>query len=198
RALNTGRSGTRNQCHEISEPSCETLMKCQYCDKPATFHITELTEPDGPQVLHLCEQHARNVLQKGEPTPVSSVAGALAKQLQLGQTKEELRKLDQKECPVCGITFFEFRNSGRLGCPLDYDHFEADLKPLLINIHDSLEHTGKRPTRAAATADSQADLIRLRKEMEAAVEREEYERASELRDQINAIQGEPKRRGNAI
>jgi len=170
-------------------------MKCQYCDKPATFHITELTEPDGPQVLHLCEQHARNVLQKGEPTPVSSVAGALAKQLQLGQTKEELRKLDQKECPVCGITFFEFRNSGRLGCPLDYD---ADLKPLLINIHDSLEHTGKRPTRAAATADSQADLIRLRKEMEAAVEREEYERASELRDQINAIQGEPKRRGNAI
>ncbi|KLU07079.1 Nucleotide excision repair protein, with UvrB/UvrC motif [Rhodopirellula islandica] len=173
-------------------------MKCQYCDKPATFHITELTEPDGPQVLHLCEQHARNVLQKGEPTPVSSVAGALAKQLQLGQTKEELRKLDQKECPVCGITFFEFRNSGRLGCPLDYDFFEADLKPLLLNIHDSLEHTGKRPTRAAATADSQADLIRLRKEMEAAVDREEYERASELRDQINAIQGEPKRRGNAI
>ncbi|MEO9590871.1 UvrB/UvrC motif-containing protein, partial [Rhodopirellula bahusiensis] len=78
-----------------------------------------------------------------------------------------------------------------------YDFFEADLKPLLLNIHDSLEHTGKRPTRAAATADSQADLIRLRKEMEAAVDREEYERASELRDQINAIQGEPKRRGNA-
>ena len=104
-------------------------MKCQYCEKPATFHITELTGDDGPQVLHLCEQHARSMLQKNESSPIASVAGALSQQLQLGQTKEELEELDQKECPVCGITFFEFRNSGRLGCPMDYTHFESDLAP---------------------------------------------------------------------
>lgn len=166
-------------------------MKCQYCDKPATFHITELTQPGGPQVLHLCEQHAKNVLQNQNPSPMATVAGALAKQLQLGQTKEELRELDQKECPICGITFFEFRNSGRLGCPLDYTHFESDLTPLLVNIHDSLEHVGKRPRRAAATADSQGELIQLRKKMEQAVAREDYEIASQLRDQIREMQGKP-------
>lgn len=170
-------------------------MKCQYCDKPATFHITELTQPGGPQILHLCEQHARTVLQKEEPSPIKTITGALAKQLQLGQTKEELRKLDQKECPACGITFFEFRNSGRLGCPMDYIHFESDLTPLLVNIHDSLEHTGKRPSRAAANVDAQAELISLRKEMEAAVTREDYEKASKIRDQINEIQGDPKHPG---
>ena len=44
-------------------------MKCQKCDKPATFHITELTEGK-PQELHLCEEHAREYLtQSGdEPT----------------------------------------------------------------------------------------------------------------------------------
>lgn len=171
-------------------------MKCQYCDKPATFHITELTQPGGPQVLHLCEQHARNVLQKEEASPIKTITGALAKQLQLGQTKEELQKLDQKECPVCGITFFEFRNSGRLGCPMDYTHFEDDLTPLLVNIHDALEHNGKRPSRAAATVDQQAELIALRKEMETAVAREDYESASALRDKINEIQGDPAHPGS--
>lgn len=173
-------------------------MKCQYCDKPATFHITELTEPGGPQILHLCEHHARTVLQKEEPSPIKTITGALAKQLQLGQTKEELRKLDKKECPSCGITFFEFRNSGRLGCPMDYSYFESDLTPLLVNIHDALEHTGKRPSRAAANVDAQAELISLRKEMEAAVLSENYERASEIRDKISEIQGDPKHPGSVV
>ncbi|QDT03348.1 UvrB/uvrC motif protein [Rubripirellula lacrimiformis] len=163
-------------------------MKCQYCEKPATFHITELTEPNGPQVMHLCEEHARGFLQKDSSSPAVSVAGALAKQLNLGQTKKELAELDQKECPVCGISFFEFRNTGRLGCPYDYTHFESDLEPLLTNIHDSLEHCGKKPRRAAASADSQATMIQLRREMEEAVEREDYERASEIRDELKQIE----------
>jgi protein arginine kinase activator len=33
-------------------------------------------------------------------------------------------------------------------------------------------------------------LIRLRRELEASVEREEYERASELRDQIKSLEQE--------
>ena len=165
-------------------------MKCQYCEKPATFHITELTEPSGPLVMHLCEEHARVHLQKEEASPTVSIAGVLAKQLQLGQSKQELAELDKKECPVCGISFFEFRNTGRLGCPYDYTHFDSDLQHLLTNIHDSTEHRGKHPRRAAASADSQAQMIQLRREMEEAVEREDYERASEIRDQLKKFEGD--------
>ena len=163
-------------------------MKCQYCEKPATFHITELTEPAGPQVMHLCEEHARGFLQKEAASPTASITGALAKQLNLGQTKQELAELDQKECPVCGISFFEFRNTGRLGCPFDYTHFANDLMPLLVNIHDAVEHVGKRPRRAAASADTAAQMIQLRREMEEAVEQEDYERASEIRDELKRIE----------
>ncbi|TWU08287.1 UvrB/UvrC motif-containing protein [Stieleria varia] len=161
-------------------------MKCQYCEKPATFHITELTEPTGPQVMHLCEEHAKTFLNKDPSSGVASIAGVLANQL--GQSKEELEELDQKECPVCGISFFEFRNSGRLGCPYDYTHFETDLQPLLRNVHDKLEHVGKRPKRAAASADSQAKMIQLRREMEEAIEREDYERASKIRDELRSME----------
>ena len=162
-------------------------MKCQYCEKPATFHITEITETSGSQVMHLCEEHARGFLQKEEANPVASIASALAKQLDLGQTKKDLEELDQKACPVCGISFLEFRNTGRLGCPFDYSHFAADLLPLMTNIHESVEHVGKRPRRSAA-ADSQALMIQLRREMEEAVEREDYERASEIRDELKRME----------
>ena len=59
---------------------------------------------------------------------------------------------------------------------------------MLINIHDSTEHSGKRPRRAAASADSQAQMIQLRREMEEAIEREDYERASEIRDDLKRIE----------
>jgi protein arginine kinase activator len=169
----------------------ERNMKCQKCEKPATFHITELT---GPQVqeLHLCEDHARQYLTQSDDSPEApaSLAGVLAQQLKVGQTAEELARLDQRTCPVCGITFYEFRNQGRLGCPHDYVCFEQELEPLIVNIHGDRKHVGKRPKRGAEGTDRRTDLIRLRREMREAVEREEYERASKHRDEIKKIEEE--------
>ncbi len=161
-------------------------MKCQHCEKPATFHITEVLGPDGPQVLHLCEEHAKSFLTQGTQNPAAAVAGALVKQFKLGGAAAA--DADQKECPVCGITFYEFRNAGRLGCPYDYTHFQEELEPLLTNIHDGIEHVGKRPQRVAMSADSQAELIQLRRQMEEAVEREDYELASQIRDKIKKLE----------
>jgi protein arginine kinase activator len=165
-------------------------MKCQQCDKPATFHITELTGGK-PQELHLCEDHARQYLtaSANEPTPVAGMAAALAHQMAVGQTADELSRLDQQACPVCGITFYEFRSQGRLGCPYDYVAFKAQLDPLIVSIHDQLEHVGKRPRRSGGS-QSRTQLIRLRREMKEAIDEERYERASQLRDEIQQIEGE--------
>ncbi len=167
-------------------------MKCQHCEKPATFHITELTEPTGPVMVHLCEEHARVYLsQEGPESNTSALAGMLAKQLKLEQTAEQLAQLDKKTCPVCGITFAEFRQAGRLGCAYDYVCFQSDLEPLLLNIHGSKSHAGKRPTRNSGSPNRQHKLIQLRREMQEAISQEQYERAGELRDKIKRIeQGE--------
>jgi protein arginine kinase activator len=163
-------------------------MKCHQCEKPATFHITELTGGK-PQELHLCEEHAREYLTESDPEPSSAanLAGALAQQL-VGGTAEELARLDQQACPICGITFFEFRNQGRLGCPHDYICFEKELDPLILNIHGESAHTGKRPQRSPANTDRQTELIRLRREMKDAIQGEDYEKASQLRDEIRQIE----------
>lgn len=172
-------------------------MKCQQCDRPATFHITELTGGK-PQELHLCEDHARQYLTSSASEPANSggMAAALAQQVQqmaIGQTAEELAHLDQQACPVCGMTFYEFRSQGRLGCPHDYVAFQNQLEPLILNVHGESEHVGKRPRRAPAGSEKRTQLIRLRREMKEAIESEKYERASEIRDEIRRIETE----GNA-
>lgn len=164
-------------------------MKCQRCEKPATFHITELTGGT-VQEIHLCADHAHDYLtpeQQGDDDE-SSLTNVLSQQLKVGQTAEELARLDQQACPMCGITFYEFRQAGRLGCPHDYTCFEQELEPLVVNIHGDTVHKGKRPKRHARTADQQTEIIRIRREMKEAIDKEDYERASELRDQIQAIE----------
>ena len=167
-------------------------MKCDRCDKQATFHITErVGEQEHWEERHLCENCARDYLSKPSEADIqSSLASALAQHLKIGQTAEELAKLDQQKCPMCGISFLEFRSHGRLGCPHDYLCFEPQLMPLIENIHGEKVHTGKRPRRVAKGHDQQTQLIRLRKEMQKAVQKEDYERASQLRDEIRELEGD--------
>ena len=85
---------------------------------------------------------------------------------------------DKQVCPVCQVTFLEFRNSGRLGCPYDYEVFRDELMPLLENIHGETRHSGKVPRRAPRNTQQQTTLIQLRNELKRAVAAEDYEVAA--------------------
>jgi protein-arginine kinase activator protein McsA len=93
-------------------------------------------------------------------------------------------------CPACGLTFADFRASGRLGCHQDYEHFKKQLLPLLEKIHGATQHTGKIPLRLGQRVEKQKVLTALRKDLNAAIQREEYERAAELRDKIKVLEGQ--------
>jgi protein arginine kinase activator len=138
-------------------------MKCQKCEKPATFHITDLTG-DELLALHLCPDCAKHYLQTDEtPDDAPVVSGVLQQQLKLEQ-------------------------AGRLGCPHDYVFFGTELEPLLINVHGESKHVGKHPKRGVHDTESQTELIRLRRQMKEVVEQEDYEKATELRDRIKQIE----------
>jgi protein arginine kinase activator len=166
-------------------------MKCQFCAKAATIHITELSEGDVSEA-HLCEFHAREYLTNKEqaekaqgPTdPAQQKIQAAA----AGLEPDELARADKKSCPMCGMTFREFRSAGRLGCPHDYRCFEEQLVPLVQGIHGEVEHTGKRSSRGAGASRQRSELVRLRRQMREAIAREQYERASDLRDRIRGIE----------
>lgn len=166
-------------------------MRCQKCSKPATYHITDL-DPEKPgkyHEYHYCDEHALQHLAPpatgGDTLPV----GQIAKDL-IGGGSREPSPADKQTCPVCQITFLEFRNTGRLGCPHDYEVFRDELMPLLENIHDDTRHSGKVPRRAPRTSQQQTTLIQLRNDLKRAVAAEDYEAAARVRDQIKTIEQE--------
>ncbi|HVW02372.1 MAG TPA: UvrB/UvrC motif-containing protein [Planctomycetaceae bacterium] len=107
-------------------------------------------------------------------------------------SEAQLEELDKLVCPNCGITFREFRSQGRLGCPHDYIAFQDELLPLLENIHGETQHCGKFPKRAPDDSRKQYKLIKLRNDLRQAVAEESYERAAQLRDEIQGLERELK------
>ncbi len=159
-------------------------MKCQKCTKAATLHITEVVSEDQFEELHLCEECAHKYLY--EPQQKTSTKGAAVAPVEEG---DEAGSLNQRECPVCGIKFVEFRNSGRLGCAHDYQEFREELLPLLENIHgDPPRHTGKVPRRLPQNKQTQLELVQLRKQLLQAVNKEAYEEAARIRDRIRELE----------
>src|SRR5947207_6248292 len=140
-------------------------MKCQKCTKAATLHITEVLGEDQFEELHLCEECAHKYLYEPQK------AGAKATPVPQGDEGEEIGAPGH-ECPVCGIKFVEFRNSGRLGCPHDYQEFREELGPLLENIHGEIRHCGKTPRRLPQNKQTQSELIHSRKQLHQAVTRD--------------------------
>lgn len=157
-------------------------MKCQKCTKQATLHITEVISEDHFEELHLCEECAQKYMQEPQAHATSSA--------KMGTIEEgdEAALLNQRECPVCGLKFVEFRNTGRLGCPHDYQEFREELLPLLENIHGEVKHCGKSPRRMPLNKQAQSELIQLRKQLHQAVTREAYEEAARLRDRIRQLE----------
>ncbi len=161
------------------------MKKCTHCSKSATLHITEIRS-GAVQELHLCESCAQEYLSQPESAEQPESSEGLGGKL--GSHVADLDELDQLKCPNCGITFREFRNQGRLGCPHDYIAFESELMPLLENIHGETQHVGKCPRRAPDASQHQYQLIKLRSQLRGAIESEQYERAAELRDTIQSLE----------
>ena len=159
-------------------------MKCQKCTKQATLHITEIVSEDQFEELHLCEECANKHLYEpqGKGLGKGSDSGP-------AEESEEMAALNQRQCPMCGIKFVEFRNSGRLGCPHDYQEFREELAPLLENIHGETKHVGKTPRRLPQNQQKHAELVTLRKQLVQAVNKEDYEEAARLRDLIRQVEG---------
>lgn len=163
-------------------------MLCQRCKKnQATVHLTEIAQ-DEKHETHLCADCAA---QEGVTIKSQVPLNELLTNFVMQKTgAEELARLT---CPECGTSFLEFRNNGLLGCPHDYEAFAVAMVPLLERAHEGAsEHVGKVPRAGeaggAVPSNPDRELVRLRRELAEAVEREDYEQAAMVRDQIKACE----------
>lgn len=137
---------------------------------------------------HLCERHARELgLMPGQPH--ASVSNVMQSFVLSKSGATQQRAASRVECSACGLSFGEFRKEGLLGCPECYQAFVNKLGPLLERAHDGGDHhCGKTPRRAGASLERQVKLGALRRELQSAIDHEQYERAAGLRDEIAALE----------
>ena len=179
-------------------------MKCDLCDNEATVH--DLSIRNGVKIeRHLCEGCAS---QQGLAAPGASPLAEMLKAALVVPTAAAPGSVPAKAtvCPECRMTFAEFKQHGLLGCSNCYKVFEPQLGPLIERAHDGgIRHVGKVPRRATAEASGASvptpvqqhvlDLERrgqrlasLRRELENAVQAEQYELAARLRDEMRRLQ----------
>ncbi len=167
-------------------------MICQECrQETATVHITKIVNGRKTE-LHLCRRcaQAHDELDFSFEPKLSlhNLLGSLLGESMRG-SREALRKA-KVQCPSCALTFAQFSQIGRLGCSDCFSAFDEQLAPLLRRIHGSSRHTGKVPRRSQGAVRFVRELERLRDELKLRVQREEFEKAVELRDRIKALEKE--------
>lgn len=162
-------------------------MLCADCStNKATVHFTQIVN-DETETFHLCPDCAakRGLKASHAPAqvPLSDFLSEMGAPIFTKATNANVA------CPRCGCTFRQFRRSGRLGCAHCYSIFEQEMSALLRKIHGSNEHVGiAQEESIGPLSEEEAELLTLRRQLRQAVEREEYERAAELRDAITRLE----------
>lgn len=164
-------------------------MSCEQChEREAVIHLTQIVN-EQVTTLHLCERCAA---EKGVESPGSQPKTPLGTFLAaMGQELPEQAPAPRagENCPRCGGTLQDFRESGRLGCSDCYRTFEVPLRDLLRRLHGSTHHLGERYTdHETAPPVQRGQAAELREQLRLAVETENFELAAELRDRLRVLE----------
>jgi protein arginine kinase activator len=166
-------------------------MSCEQChEREAVIHLTQIVN-EQVTTLHLCERCAadKGVESPGSQpkTPLGTFLAAMGQEL----PNQVPAPRTGDNCPRCGGSLQDFRESGRLGCPDCYRSFEVPLRDLLRRLHGSTQHVGERYTdkeRALPAEQARPQAAELREQLRLAVETENFELAAELRDRLRVLE----------
>jgi protein arginine kinase activator len=157
-------------------------MMCQFCKtKDATVHVTEIAD----QKVKKVDACAACAKEKNYDDPTAFALADHLLGLGASQKMEEAAEaIGTLSCSQCGYTQADFKKSGRLGCAHCYEVFAEGLDSVLKTMHKDTQHRGKMPAGVQKTNQSVRILERLSKELQKAIQKEDFETAARIRDEI--------------
>lgn len=167
-------------------------MLCSQCnERQATVHFTIVVNGSKTEV-YLCDACAK----ESAGMYLSEDEEFLLDTLLTGMFSEKLSVQDlcsQQEkgevCLVCGSSLHDIAVTGKIGCSECFNVFKESLQEIIKSVQGTLQYEGKRP-RGQAETSKDTKIARLKDKLDAAVRKEEYEIAAQLRDEIIALQKE--------
>lgn len=172
------------------------FMLCQNCGKrDATTHIKRIVNGETAE-SHLCTDCASQLgyddMFSGFNFNLGEFFGGF-----LGDGFGNGALTTVKRCGKCGNSFNDIVKEGKLGCADCYRTFYDKLQPMLQRLHGRVMYNGKTAASSGvasktdnAVAEKKARISALRTLISEAVEKEDYEQAAKLRDQIKELEKE--------
>lgn len=178
-------------------------MLCQECGKAnASVHVTRIINGEKTEA-YLCENCAK---EKGEfefsfegKFPLHQFFSEIMGGMPSGESSSYVSKPSgQTQCQVCGLSYAQFGQIGKLGCGKCYEAFEDKLLPLFRRLHGNQQHMGKVPARGGAHLKIKKQVENLREKLQQKIAEEAFEEAAEIRDELRRLekQVEPGGEGN--
>ncbi len=165
-------------------------MKCMKCGtNEATVH-TYLSVDGHMQKTDLCENCAKalNIAAGfGEYGLFDKIFGGSPMGLLPGLFKLfDTPTTQALSCPTCKTTGEEFVKTGFVGCPDCYKVFEPLIVQTVKKLQQSDRHVGKTPDGAIDVA---AEEMRLKAELQAAIDCNDYAKLGELSEKLKMLVG---------
>ncbi len=191
-------------------------MKCNKCNNEATTHLRQNINGEVTE-LWLCSECAEKMgvggmfsgfdgfglfstfdSMLGDFDSLFSGQKSLLSNFLGGSSVSSLPA--RKKCSVCGSTFSDITERGKVGCADCYETFANLLRPTIERIHGRTSHEGKLPGKSVPPAKEPNkakpqpaavptdNVAALKAELKRAIDAEEYEKAAELRDKIRSLE----------
>ena len=163
-------------------------MKCDKCKiKEACYHSTLVVNGE-VKSTHLCEDCATK-------------EGVFNKTY--NSIFDEFRSLtnflgfddfEDKSCPECRWTLWQFKNSGLLGCNKCYDSFEEEIEDIVRRIQpygeNKLDNIEFKVESKKKSLTKEQKLLNLKQDLQKAIKEERYEDAGVINKEIKKLNKE--------
>ncbi|MBN2407598.1 MAG: UvrB/UvrC motif-containing protein [Elusimicrobia bacterium] len=162
-------------------------MLCDICKKRDATVFVKKIENDNIVEQNLCEVCAFKVSSPAvDLDSISKEFYGNLSDILVGYLDREKQAIleEQMKCPVCGSSFRDFEETGRLGCSACYEAFFQKLEPLLKRLQGSVHHAGKSPLGK----EKWEKIEKLKEELQSCIKNEEYEMAAVIRDKIRLLE----------
>lgn len=162
-------------------------MICDHCGKnPATTAVKQ-TINGKTQIFHLCSSCAEHLqISNFFGNPFFSTSDLFSS---FFQQMDARNTADTRQCPRCGTTLHNILSTGHLGCSECVKTFQKELLPTIRKIHGNAVHTGKVPQTAPVEIKTKRQIELLEEQLQKSIAQQDFEKAAELRDEINRLKG---------
>lgn len=171
-------------------------MLCEKCRKNEA-KINLVTVVNGQKhEIWLCESCIKDISSipflsssgQNIDFPFQGMLSEMLSNIESSKTNIDNNKIKEIVCSNCGLTYDEFKKSGRLGCSDCYKEFKPVLDPRIKSLQPGVKHIGKIPKLKGKELVQKRKLKDLKQEMQKLIIAEEYEKAVVVRDEIKKIE----------